>query len=330
MSDRPRLATLPLGALRSFASAARLGSFKAAATELSVTPAAISHQVKALEAHLGIQLFERLNRALRLTAAGQHLAKVAQEAFGDIEAGLAELEAQGLLGGRRSLTITAAPSFATKWLAPRLHRFQEAHPAIELRLLSGDALLDLTQAPAADVALRYGSGAYGPEIHAERLWPPTTELFPVCAPSLLARARLQQPADLLSLSLLRTASPGAPPTAAATRAGKTSRPVDGWALWFAAAGVPDADAAKAIARGPLFGSSQPALEAAAAGRGIALTPAILVADDLAAGRLVRPFALGVPDPYAFWLAYAVKRADESRIRAFARWVREEAAATHLS
>jgi DNA-binding transcriptional LysR family regulator len=329
MSDRPRLATLPLGALRAFDSAARLGSFKAAATELSVTPAAISHQVKALEAHLGIQLFERLNRALRLTAAGQHLAKVAQEAFGDIEAGLAELEAQGLLGGRRSLTITAAPSFATKWLAPRLHRFQEAHPAIELRLLSGDALLDLIQAPAADVALRYGSGAYGPEIHAEKLWP-STELFPVCAPSLLGSARLQQPEDLLQLSLLRIASPAAPASTAATRAGKLSRPVDGWALWFAAAGVPDADAAKAIARGPLFGNSQPALEAAAAGRGIALSPAILVADDLAAGRLVRPFALSVPDPYAFWLAYAVKRADESRIRAFARWVREEAAATLLS
>jgi DNA-binding transcriptional LysR family regulator len=324
MSDRPRLATLPLGALRAFDSAGRLGSFKAAAIELGVTPAAISHQVKALEAHLGIQLFERLNRALRLTAAGQHLAKVAREAFRDIEAGLADLEAQGLLGGRRSLTITAAPSFATKWLAPRLHRFQEAHPAIELRLLSGDALLDLTQAPAADVALRYGGGAYGREIHAEKLWP-TTELFPVCAPSLLASARLKQPADLLQLSLLRIASPAAP--AAATRAGKTSRPVDGWTLWFDAAGVPADAAAKAIARGPLFGSSQPALEAAAAGRGIALTPAILVADDLAAGRLVRPFALSVPDPYAFWLAYAVKRADESRIRAFARWVREEVAVT---
>src|SRR5260221_7026847 len=184
MTSHRRLSTLPLGALRAFEAASRSGSFKAASAELSVTPAAISHQIKTLEEHLGVSLFERLNRALRLTQAGLLLAKVAQESFASIEQALADLESGGLIAGPTTLTISAAPSFATKWLAPRLHRFQAAHPQIDLRLLSGDALVDLTNSPAVDVALRYGGGSYGPDLHSERPWA-AAELFPTSAPSLL-------------------------------------------------------------------------------------------------------------------------------------------------
>lgn len=321
MLDRRRLSTLPLGALRAFEAASRQGSFKAAAAELGVTPAAISHQIKTLEGHLGQLLFERLNRALRLTQAGTQLAAVSQEAFANIEQVLSDLQSGGLLPGPATLTISAAPSLASKWLVPRLHRFQARHPAIDLRLLAGDALLDLTNGHAVDIALRYGSGAYGAGIYAEQLWA-HCEIFPVCASSLVAQAPLNAPADLLRHSLLRTAAPAIRQTRHGGRP-----PVEAWQLWFAAAGITAADAKSAIARGPHFSNTQLSLDAAAAGRGIALAPAALVTDDLAAGRLVRPFAISATDPFTFWLAYAVNRADEARIRAFARWVREEAAAT---
>jgi DNA-binding transcriptional LysR family regulator len=323
MLDRRRLSTLPLGALRAFEAASRQGSFKAAAAELGVTPAAVSHQIKALEAHLGQMLFERLNRALRLTQAGTRLAAVAQQAFASIEQVLSDLESGGLLPGPMTLTISAAPSFASKWLVPRLHRFQAWHPKIDLRLLAGDALLDLTNGHDVDIALRYGSGNYGAGIHAERLWD-HCEIFPVCASALIAQAPLEKPADLLRQSLLRTAAPAIRPAQDGGRV-----PVEAWQLWFAEAGIPAEEAKPAIARGPHFSNTQLSLDAAAAGRGVALAPGALVADDLATGRLARPFAISATDPFAFWLAYAVNRANEARIRAFARWVREEAAAMFL-
>jgi LysR family glycine cleavage system transcriptional activator len=319
MPDRRHLANLPLGALRAFESAARHGSFKAAAAELAVTPAAISHQIKTLETHLGLIVFERLNRGLRLTPTGTRLAATARDSFARLERLLEELAASGLMAGPTTLTISAAPSFATKWLVPRLHRFQAAHPEIELRLQAGDALADLAKSSGVDVALRYGGGDYGPGLRAERLWP-GGEVVAVCAPTLVAAGALDGPADVIHHNLLRTAVP-----AIRQRNSKTAD--GGWSAWLAAAGIAQSEAARVAAHGPLFGTSQLALEAAIAGRGLALSPTVLVADDLAAGRLVKPFAISLADPFGYWLAYAVERAGESRIRAFARWIRQEVKAT---
>jgi DNA-binding transcriptional LysR family regulator len=322
MTDgRRRLSTVPLGALRAFEAAARHNSFKTAAAELAVTPAAISHQIKALEEHLGLILFDRLNRGLRLTAGGTRLAETAGDAFARLERVLDELEASGQMAGAATLTISAAPTIAAKWLVPRLHRFQAAYPAIDLRLQAGDALADLTGGAGVDVALRYGPGDYGDELHAEKLWP-QGEIVAVCAPSLLVKGPLEEPADVLHHSLLRVAVP-----ATRQRISKDAADLGGWPAWLAAAGVMALDAARKVALGPLFGTSQLALEAAVMGRGLALVPRMVVTDDIAAGRLVQPFPIGIPDIFAYWLAYASDRADEARIRAFARWVREEVWAT---
>lgn len=317
MPDHSRLATLPLGALRAFDVAARLGSFKGAALELAVTPAAVSHQIKALETRLGTVLFERLNRGLRLTAAGQRLASVTADSFARLEAGLRDLDAAGLTTGSTTLTISTAPSIAAKWLVPRLHRFQAAHPQIELRLQSGDSLADLTGA-GVDVALRYGTGQYGTDVTETQLWP-RGEIVVVCAPSLVASGRLNAPRDVLAHPLLRTAMP-----ARRQVAGRGQGELGGWSSWLAAAGIDPAAITGNTLRGPLFGSSHLAIDAAAAGRGLALAPRILVADDIAAGRLIEPFQITVPDPFAYWLVHATRRAGEPRIRAFVRWVQEEA------
>jgi DNA-binding transcriptional LysR family regulator len=234
---------------------------------------------------------------------------------------LSELEAGGQRAGTATLTISAAPTIAAKWLVPRLHRFQAAHPAIDLRLQAGDALADLTGSAGVDVALRYGPGDYGGELRAEKLWP-QGEIVAVCAPSLLATGSLQRPADALRHSLLRVAVP-----VTRQRISKDAADLAGWPAWLAAAGVMDAAAAKKVPLGPLCGTSQLALEAAVMGRGLALVPRMMVADDIAAGRLVQPFATGIPDIFAYWLVYAAARADEARIRAFTRWVREEARMT---
>jgi len=323
--SRSRLPSLPLGALRAFEAAARLGSFKAAAAELGVTPAAISHQVKGLEDHLGLSLFERLNRALRLTAGGTRLAAVASDAFARLERGLSELEESGLMAGPAMLTISAAPTIAAKWLVPRLHRFEARHPGIDLRLQASDALVDLAgSGSGVDIALRYGPGDYGPGLQAEQLWP-QGRIVAVGAPALLQGGALKEPADVLKHSLLRTAVP-----ATRQKVSRDAADLAGWPAWLAAAGVmPAEEAKKKVALGPLFGTSQLALEAAVMGRGLALVPEMVIADDLAAGRLVQPFAIGVPDIFAYWLVYATARADEARIRAFAGWVREEAEATAI-
>lgn len=320
MSDQRRLSTLPLGALRAFEAAARLNSFKTAAAELGVTPAAISHQIKGLEAHLGLGLFERLNRGLKLTASGARLAEAASETFARLEGVLGELEAGGQLAGAAMLTISAAPTIAAKWLVPRLHRFQVANPRIDLRLQASDALVDLTNGAGVDVALRYGPGDYGADLLAEKLWP-EGRIVAVCAPSLLASGPLDAPKDVLRHSLLRTAVP-----ATRQRLSRGLGDLAGWPAWLAAAGVMSLEAAKKVKQGPLFGTSQLALEAAVMGRGLALVPEMVIADDLAAGRLIQPFSLGIPDIFAYWLVYAKARAEEARIRAFARWVRDEAQA----
>lgn len=301
MKIRPRAdAAIPHAALRAFEAASRLGSFKAAAAELGVTPAAISHQVKALEEHLGVSLFERLNRALRLLPAGIALGEAAQRAFRDLDRAVEQARQTGT--DRAALSVSVVPSLAAKWLVPRLHRFQDRHPDIELRLVSTEAVVDLARDPGVDLALRYGPGPY-PGLHAELL--ARARLTPVCSPALLEGASaLRRPEDLARHQLLRD---GLPHEA-------------GWQTWLTAAGVADR---VEPGRGLRFSNSHLALDAAAAGRGVALVPDLLIEDDLRTGRLVRPFALSVPSASAYWLVARPDRAQVIKVRRFRAWLRAE-------
>ena len=295
----------PLNSLRAFEAAARHLSFKAAAEELNVTPAAISQQVRALEEQCGRPLFRRLTRALELTEAGSAAAPLLGEGFDRLAEGS---EAMRSTEPSRVITVSTAPSFGAKWLLPRLERFRAAHPDYDVRV-------DATDTPArfsgdgVDVALRYGAGQY-PGLRAERLLAQVTE--PVCAPELVdGEPPLRTPQDLRHHTLLHVEwarlKEGAP----------------NWGMWLRAAGVEGVDAE----RGPRFSYESLALAAAVAGQGVALIGRAVAEDDLAAGRVVHPFPGGTTQTTAFcyYVVYPPARAEEPKVRAFRDWVMKEAA-----
>ncbi len=316
MTDSHSIAQLPWTALRSFEAASRLGSFQAAARELAVTPTAISHQIRRLEDHLGGRLFERLHRSLKLTPAGRILARETQKAFSGLARTVDRLRMEGHAGAVRDLAISVVPSLAGKWLTPRLHGFQERHPRISLRIVADEALVDLKGDKTIDIALRYGPARPEKGIHAELLWP-ETDVVAVCGREIARKLAKHPPADLARHMLIRTAPPRSP-------AHRSPPPAD-WHAWFKAAGISvDAGLRKALT-GPFFSTTHLSIEAAIAGRGIALAPRILVEADIAAGRLVEPFAISLADPNGFWLLCRKDRLTESGIKAFIGWIRREAA-----
>src|SRR6201987_4771692 len=168
----------PLSSLRAFEAAARHMSFSKAADELHVTPAAISHQIHALEEDLGVRLFHRGNRAIELTASARVLLPGLSDAFAGIQTAVRRLRQHNDTG---TLTITASPSIAAKWLVLRLHRFQAQWPEIDVRISTSDDLVDLTRGDF-DLAIRYGAGRY-PGLAVELLM--QNEVFPACSPQLL-------------------------------------------------------------------------------------------------------------------------------------------------
>jgi LysR family transcriptional regulator, glycine cleavage system transcriptional activator len=292
----------PLSALRAFEAAARLQSFSKAAVELNVTPAAVSHQIHALEEDLGIGLFERRNRAVELTASARVLLPGLTEAFAGIQNSVRRLRAHNDTG---TLNVTASPSFAGKWLVQRLHRFQERNPDIDVRISATDTMVDLTRADF-DIAIRYGTGRY-PGLEAEFLL--KNEVFPACSPQLLRDGPpLETPADLKNHALLHDQQVDRDPLAPT------------WAMWLKAAGV---DAAPA-AHGLTFSTNVLALEAAIAGHGVTLAYSTTAAADIAAGRLVRLFSLSLPDTFAYYIVTAPGALERPKVRAFRDWLREEA------
>ncbi|MFQ5993919.1 MAG: transcriptional regulator GcvA [Acidiferrobacterales bacterium] len=295
----------PLNALRAFAAAGRHLSFSRAAQELHVTPAAVSHQIKALEDYLGVSLFQRLNKALRLTEAGQACLPGVREGFERLSDAVEAVKARE---AQRPLTVSVAPSFAAKWLVPRLDRFRESHPGIDVRIDATHRLVDLAREDV-DFGIRYGTGQY-PGMHVERLL--AEEVFPVCSPRLLHRAHpLRLPADLRWHTLLHVARP------------VHDEMEPDWRMWLHAAGVDNVDAA----RGPQFSIASMAVQAAIEGQGVALAGRVLVTDDLVAGRLVRPFDLGFPVSFAYYLVCPTAGAEKQRVIAFREWLISEAAAT---
>jgi LysR family glycine cleavage system transcriptional activator len=292
----------PLSALRAFEAAARHMSFSKAADELHVTPAAISHQVHALEDDLGVRLFHRMNRAIELTASAQILLPGLSEAFIAIESSVRRLRAHNDTG---TLTVTSSPSFAAKWLVLRLHRFQEQHPDIDVRISATDEVVDLTKGDF-DVAIRYGCGKY-PGLDIELLF--TNEVFPACSPQLLTTGPpLRIPADLPRHTLIHD------------RAVERDALVPTWQMWLKAAGVKEAPAAA----GMTFNNIHLALDAAIAGHGIVLAYSNIAAADLTAGRLVRLFSLALPDQFAYYLVTAPEALERPKVRAFRNWLRQEA------
>jgi len=285
----------PLNAVRAFEAAARHLSFTKGAAELHVTQAAVSHQVKALEEHLSVKLFRRIDRALLLTDEGQEYFRVVRDAFDRLDEATMRLLAGD---ARQTLTISTLPSFAARWLVPRLGRFREKHPEIDVRLDPDVELVDFA-GDDVDVAIRYGRGDY-PGLRSDRLL--EEELFPVCSPALLTGDKpLSKPADLQHHVLLH----------ADTHAD--------WAAWLLAAGVQGVDPT----RGPMFVDSSLLLQAAVGAQGVALGRSVLAQEELAQGRLVKPFDIRWPAEFAYYLVCPQAVAERPKIVAFREWLLDE-------
>ena len=287
----------PLNALRAFEAAARHLSFSKAADELAVTPAAVSHQIKGLEEWLAIPLFRRLNRAVLLTDEGQSYLLGVREGLEAINNATEKLIAQGTSG---SLTVSTLPSFAVRWLLPRLSRFQEKHPEINVKISATDTLTDFNK-EGVDVVIRYGSGNY-PDLHSELLLKEDS-LFPVCSPTLLEGVKpLGKPEDLAHHILLHD-----------------DLRVD-WETWLSAADVKGVDSKKGIS----YNDSSMVLTAAMAGQGVALGRSTLAAEDLAAGRLVKPFDIELKGLHSYYFVCPKEFVARPQIVAFRDWLYEEA------
>jgi LysR family glycine cleavage system transcriptional activator len=263
----------PLTALRAFEAAARLGSFSRAAEEISVTHSAVSHQVRALERALGAPLFQRNGKRVTLTAAGRSFAERVGAALRDI-AEAAQLVRRGARD-RNALTISTLPSFAARWLMPRLGRFMERHPQIEVTVHTSIALVDMER-DEVDLAIRFGRGEW-PGVEALKYM--DDEFFPVASPR-FNRGRLPtRPAELAKFRLMRSND-------------------EPWTPWFRIAGVKLEEP-----RGSVFTDSALLLQAAADGRGIALARRSIAEDDLRAGKLVRLFDLALAAHGANYLVW---------------------------
>jgi len=282
-----------LNGIKAFEAAARGGSFAAAGQELNVSAAAISRMVHLLEERLGVALFERKANKLALTAAG----RAYQSGLTPIFDALATLTAQVTApAAMRVLTIGVGPTFAMRWLIPHLADFRKRHPDIEVRITAGGVA-----APFGDdwsCGIKLGDGNW-PGLLAEPLF--AADLQPVCIPRLASA--LKKPSDLKAPALLRVA-----------------HSAEDWPLWLKAAGLP-----RLSARGPEFQYYGQALQAAADGLGIAMGIRPYIDDDLAAGRLVAPFALTVPKGMRWYLVYRNFQATQRDFAAFRRWIMEAAA-----
>ena len=290
----------PLSALRAFAAAGRHLSFQRAAAELSVTPTAISHQIKRLEEDLGAPLFRRLTRKLQLTEAGRDLLPEVAGAFDRLAGAVERLKASGDSG---TLTVSAIFTLAYRWLAPRLPKFQARHPKIDVRLEGSQRLVDFTR-DDVDVAIRHGSGRW-PGLTAIKLF--DDRFTPLISPKLLAKGPpLKAPQDLLQYTLLRDI------------------PYFEWENWFAAAGVHP----PISARGPTFDSSQLAAQAAEAGLGVALVHPEFFADEIEAGRLIQPFPIVGQNDKSYYLVFPPATAERTKVAAFREWLLAEVAEFH--
>ncbi len=288
----------PLNALRSFEAAARYESFTRAAAELHVTQSAVSQQVKALEAQLGVTLFKRERQRLTITPAGRDYLVEIRAALDHIGVATERLMQRQSAG---TLTVSTSLDFAAKWLVHRLARFAAAHPGIDLRVSATRHMVDFAR-EEVDVAVRHGDGNW-PGLEATRLC--AEEIFAICSPKLLAgRNRLSRPADVLKWPLLRLEDRSM-----------------AWARWFALAGV----AAPERLPGPVLNQASMAIDAVIDGQGVALARTTLAAWDLIGGRIVRPFDLSWRPAGTYWIVTPKPTAKAETIGRFRDWLLREAA-----
>lgn len=279
-------------------------SISRAAVELSVTPAAISHQIRLLEDHIGLPVFARSGRGLALTDAGAAGLRDLREGFTRLSAAMDAIDSLGEAG---VLSVSVAPSFAAKWLLPRLGSFQRLHPEIDVHVSASMQITDFVK-DGTDLAIRYGSGSY-PDVVVERLL--TETVIPVCSPEFLkAHGPINGPRDLVGLTLLHDDSPDNDPSCPS------------WDMWLRAAGVPEIDAS----RGPRFNQSSLVIEAAALGRGVALAKAALAANDLRSKRLVQTFSSPVAVDFAYFAVAPKAKLNLPKVSHFVSWLRQQAAA----
>ena len=287
----------PLNALRAFEASARSESFTRAAEELHVTQGAVSHQVKLLEATLGIKLFNRERQRLIITDAGREYLNVIRDALDRIAAGTERVLKRQNSG---VLTVSTSPDFAAKWLVYRLGRFAEAHPGIDLRVSATMHHIDFVREDF-DVAIRHGDGNWV-GLDAVRLC--TEQLFPVCNPKLMSgRNRITKPSDLLKSPLLHLDDN------------------KNWSQWFDTAGV----ATPELPHGLMLNRASMLIDAAVNGQGVALARTALAAWDLINGRLVRPFDLSLKLSKTYWIVCPKAAAIKPKIATFRDWLLAEAA-----
>lgn len=280
-----------LQTLRALDAAARHGSYSAAAEELGLTHGAISHRIRELEEQMQVQLFRRAGRAMAPTKEAVALLAQVREAL----AVLTRAFPRPVARGEARVTIGVHPALATRWLVKRLGSFMDAHPGISITIMSTADLADFLS-PEVDIAIRYGDGGW-PNASSERLVGETR--FPVCTPAFRAAHDLRTPADLARVPLLR----------------HSWQP---WADWLRAARLD----LKEPATGLTLSDSAMLIEAALSGQGVALARRRFAQDDLAAGRLVRPFDIEVEDGYAYYLVWREGHAPSAPVNLFRDWLRK--------
>lgn len=283
----------PMNVLRTFEAAARLGSFAAAADEVCVTQGAVSHQMKSLEHTLGVILFARHGRRIELTGNGKFFADRVRSMLGQIGEAIDAVRGADL---SNRLTISVLPSFASRWLMPRLGAFLERHPGLEVSIQATTALANFSR-DRVDIALRFGKGNW-PELHSECFL--TDEYFPVCSPSLNHGRLPTAPREIMAFPMLCTQA-------------------EPWAPWFHAAGLEVREPQGALE----FNDAGLMLQAAVARQGIALARRSIAEIDLACGALVRLFDISYPAPQSNYVAWPVPITPPPKVLAFRDWLFEQ-------
>ena len=292
------LSALPLNALRAVEAVGRLGSLAAASSELNITVSAVSQHLQKAEERLGVSLFDRASGNLALTDSGRALLPRLTSGFGEIGNGVAALQRDD----GRVLTVTMGPAFASGWFVPRLSRFTQAHPDLQLRLVASVDVIDLARSDI-DVAIRLGTGEWT-GLHCEHLL--DQSIFPVATPDWASQ--VGSPADLAHVPAIQDAGSSI-----------------GWADWFVAAGV----ANPPRLNGPIFSDPVLAFEATLAGQGAMLAWSLIASDALADGRLVRPFNSSISANSAYWFVSTVDKARRPKVRALREWLAAELQASKL-
>jgi len=291
----------PLNALRAVEAAARHMSISLAANELNVTPAAISHQIRLLEDHIGLPVFVRSGRGLALSDAGAAGLRDLREAFARLSAAMDAIDSLGEAG---ILSVSVAPSFAAKWLLPRLGSFQRTHPEIDVHVSASMQLADFAK-DGVDIAIRYGGGTYTDVVVKKLL---KESVIPVCSPEFLAtHGPLRSADNLVGLTLLHDDSPDNDPSCPT------------WEMWLRAASMPQIDAT----RGPRFNQSSLVIEAAVLGRGVALAKTALAAQDLRSRRLVQPLPSSMTVDFAYYIVAPRAKLNLPKVSHFIAWLESQ-------